>query len=383
MSRPETIWLDHAATSWPKPPIVLTAVTRWFEELGCDASRGSTWRHQEVRRLVNTCRSKLGTLCGVAPEHVVFCSGATEAINLHLRSTLAPGDTVWTTSLEHNSVARPLEALRQERDLRIVVLEPERAGAGIDPERVRQRLEHEPPPRLVVFNHVSNVTGAITDLGPVAARIRDAGGQILADCAQSAGRLALSTLDVDALAFPAHKGLQGPPGLGVLALRPNALQVPIEPLHYGGTGSSSPSLAMPDELPLRLEAGTPNTPAIVGLLAGIEWITERGIDEIHRHERAMTERLRAGLADEVASGNVQQFGGEDTGVIALAFRDLDPHEVAMALAHDEIYVRAGFHCTTLLHDRLGAPSGTVRLSPGPTTTTSDIDTALRSLLDCV
>ncbi len=376
----DPIWLDHAATSWPKPPAVLAAITRWFEELGVDGSRGSTRRHQEVRKLIAACRAKLGELCKATPENVIFCSGATEAINLFLKGSLSDGARVWTTSLEHNAVARTLEALRRERSLHIEVFEPRSAGEAVDEIDLLDRLQREAPPQLLVYNHVSNVTGARTELGRAAAWIREAGGVTLVDCAQSAGRLPLDEVDADALAFPAHKGLQGPPGLGVLVLRRG---LDCQPLRHGGTGSSAPSLDMPDDAPTRFEAGTPNTPAILGLLEGLRWVEERGIDVIHAHEVASTARLCQALDEACASGRAQRHGGKDSGVVAFSFADLDPHEAALALADDEIYVRAGFHCTTRLHEGLGARTGTLRFSPGPTTRAEDIDRAAAALLACL
>lgn len=365
-----TIWLDHAATSWPKPPGVVAAMTRWFEELGVDASRGTTPRHETVRKEVAACRRLLGELTGTTSEHVVFCSGATEAINVFLKNALEPGDTVWTTALEHNALARPIAALEKLLGLTVVKFTQSTPEAGVESNEILEALARESPPKVLAYNHVSNVTGAITDLSDAAGTLRDAGCVILADCAQSAGRLHLETLDVDALAIPAHKGLQGPPGLGALCLR---RAFALEPLRYGGTGSSQATVEMPTELPIALEAGTPNTPAILGLRAGIEWVLARGIDTIHAHERAMAQRLRNGLAELQSRGRLALFGGQDTGVLAMTFADLDAHEASIALAQDDIVTRAGYHCTADIHALLGADHGTLRTSPGPTTTTEEID----------
>lgn len=384
MAKEGAIWLDHAASSWPKPPTVFEAVRRWFDELGVDAQRGSTPRHDTVRREVLACRRALGELCAVPDYRVIFCSGATEALNLVIQGVVERGDLVWSTALEHNAVARCLHAIGarvEELDI-----DAERAPVGPDlddPHGLLARLDAcaaEDVPKLLVYNHVSNVTGARIDLSYAAGALRARGCTIAVDCAQSAGRLALDVLDADALAIPGHKGLQGPPGLGVLVLK---REVELQPARFGGTGSSAPSVEMPAERPAAFEAGTPNTPAILGLAAGLRWVNARGIDTIHQHELAMVARMRRELADLEADGQLRCFGGVDTGVLALDFRDFDVHEVSMALASDEIFTRAGFHCTARIHAQLGADGGTLRISPGPDTRDDEIDRAAACIRELI
>lgn len=369
------VWLDHAATSWPKPASVLASMQRWFLELGVDASRGTTPRHSTVRREVSACRRVLADLTASSPERVIFCSGATEALNAIIQAWVQPDDLVWSTPLEHNAVARTLHA----RGARVVALTRNREGAtDTDPYGIFAALDAGPPPKLLVYNHVSNVTGAITDLSYAAHALRAHGCRIAVDCAQSAGRLDLRPLDADALAIPGHKGLQGPPGIGVLALRGEA---ELRPARFGGTGSSTATLAMPTELPGSLEAGTPNTPAILGLAAGIAWVLERGLETIHAHEVSCTQRLRSGLTKLEEQGRVRLFGGLESGVLSMDFADFDVHEVAGALADDGIFTRAGYHCTSQIHDWIDAPGGTLRLSPGPETCELDLERCLDCLRD--
>lgn len=375
------IYLDHAATSFPKPLEVWQAMERWFRDLGVDAARGTSRRHEQVALEVDECRQRLGRLCGVPARNVVFCSGATEALNLALKGILAPGARVWTTRLEHNAVVRPLIGLRERLGIEVRFFEP--ASCRVEPEQIRDALEREPPPDLFVFSHASNVTGAVQDFTPVAGMLRQAGARILADCAQTAGRLDLRALDVDAYAIPGHKGLHGPPGIGALCL---AEALPVVALKEGGTGSSLATDRMPRELPQALEAGTPNTPGILGWLAGIRWTEARGIPRIHEHECNLVEGLRQALAPLEEAGKLRRIGAASregfVAVLSLTFDELDPAEVALALEQNEIHVRAGFHCAPYVHAYIGSEEGgTARLSLGACNTAEEVARAAEVIAD--
>ncbi len=373
------IYLDSSATSFPKPPEVLDAVQGWFRQLGVDAARGSSARHEAVAAGVDRCRQRLAQICGVTPSHVVLCAGATHASNLILKGVLRPGDRVWTTALEHNAVVRPLVGLQRRANVRVSFFAP--ATARVEADQIAAALENEPPPDVFVFNHASNVTGVIQDFDRIAPALRAAGALLIADCAQTAGKLDLTRLDVDALIVPGHKGLAGPPGIGALCLRRD---MDIVPLIEGGTGSSGATDAMPRQLPTSLEAGTPNTPAVLGLLAGLDWVLARGIDALYAEEMARMRTLRAALAPAHDAGKLRLIGADGTtthtAVLSVTFPNLDPTEAALILEADGILTRAGFHCAPYIHEHIGtAAAGTLRLSPGPYNTDAEMVTVAQRL----
>ena len=351
------IYLDQASTSFPKPPEVLDAVSRWFRELGVSADRGDGDACAEVRQVVEDTRRRLAALCGTEAGRVGFTSGATESLNLALRAVLRPGDSVLTTALEHSSVVRPLTELRDRLDLRIEVLDPEPNGS-IDADRAEAAMARGP--RLLVFSHASNVLGSVVDARELCRRARARGCLTLVDASQSAG---LIPLDVggDLIAASAHKGLLGPPGLGFLAVRPDLdLHLPKQ----GGTGSAHSVDRHPDGWPQRLEAGTPNTPAIFGLHAALQW-----------HDRSEADHLAAGLLlvdglrDRLVERGYRVQGAtcaERVPILSFTSDSYDPAELGTLLAEAGVHVRTGFHCAPWLHRHLGTEvGGTVRVSFGP------------------
>src|SRR5262245_33615811 len=284
------LYLDHAATSWPKPPEVLAPMAHWYAELGVSSGRGSGRRCTEVAAIVQRARAGVGRLTGVPADRVAFTSGATESINLFLRALLRPGDAVLTTAFEHSSVVRPLRALQRLHGLRIEVLPPD-ADLGLDAAAVRSALAALRP-RLFVFTHASNVTGALFDAAAFCALARATGTATLLDVSQTAGHVPID-VGADAVAGSAHKALQGPPGLGFLCVRKD-LELP--PQKQGGTGSSRALDEHPTRWPEAFEAGTPNTPAIVGLDAALTVHAARPPGDALRRARAavaaLEERLR-------------------------------------------------------------------------------------------
>jgi selenocysteine lyase/cysteine desulfurase len=367
------LYLDHAATSFPKPPEVLDAVSRWYRELGVDAARGTSERHEAVQLEVAECRHQLHKLTGM--RNVAFTSGTTEALNLFLRGFLDRGDVVWSTALEHNAVVRPLHELSRSRDIKTRWFRPDPAQPAVTWEQIATALNDNAPPRLLVYNHASNVTGAIQDFSPIASELRAAGARVLVDCAQSAGSLDLTGLDADAIALSGHKGLYGPPGIGALCMRED---LGVSPLLAGGTGSDTNTDEMPDDLPGRLESGTPNTPGIFGLNAGLRFVATRSIAAIHAHENEWIDLLRERLTDLERAGKLALIGAdperEHTAVLSVVIEGVDPLEAAMALEQHGILVRAGFHCAAYVHDVLGTQrTGTVRISPGMFNAIEEVD----------
>jgi len=372
------IYLDNAATSFPKAPGVAEATAAFLRTSAGNPGRSGHSLSLAAGRCVEDCRRQVARLLGVADEHrVVFTLNATDALNMALKGVLRPGDHVVTTSMEHNAVARPLRRARQEG---VEVTYVQAGPDGIlhpDPWRAAFR----PNTRLAVFLHASNVTGALQPLEALATAAREAGALVLVDAAQSAGAvpLDLGALPVDLLACSAHKGLLGPTGVGILVVGERA---DVRPLREGGTGSRSESDEHPQRLPDRLEAGTPNTVGLAGLLPALAFIAERTIAGIRQEELGLSDRLFRGVA---AIDRVVLYGPPEAerraAAVSLNIAGADPQEVAGILdATFGIAVRAGLHCAPLAHRTIGTfPGGTVRLSPGPFTTDDEIQTTLEAV----
>jgi len=355
------IYLDHAATSHPKPPAVLAAMTEWYAQFGVSAARGAGGACAAVGERVAAVRRQLGTLCGVPADRVVFTSGATEGLNLLLHGAVQPGDHVLTTAFEHASVARPLRALERTAGVRVTVLPP-RADGTLPAEDFATALARDPA-QWIAFSHASNVTGVLLDAAAIVAVGHRAGARILLDASQTAGLVPLD-VGADAVAASAHKALLGPPGLGFLAVAPS---VEVRPTKLGGTGHGAETGAdrdAPPRLwPARLEAGTPNTPAIFGLGAALA--LHRGIDD---------EALQRGLAwvDQMAAAlphaqyHTPLRHPQRVPVLSFNIAHLDPAEAGLLLDSHGIHARVGHHCAPWIHDFLGTHSaGSIRLSPGP------------------
>ena len=364
--RETMIYLDHASTSFPKPPGVIEAIQRWYLELGVSADRGDSEPCAQVAQVVEATRRRLGGLCGCPADRVAFTSGATESLNLFLRGFLRGGDRVLTTALEHSSVVRPLVALRAERALELDVLAPA-ADGQLNPAAVEDALRKQP--RLFVFSHASNVLGSVLDATSLCALARRHGTTTLLDASQTAGVLALD-VGADAVAGSAHKGLLGPPGLGFLAVRDG---LPIETTKTGGSGSSTALDTHPTAWPHAMQAGTPNTPAIFGLAAALAWLEQEG-HRAHQNSLAHLAAIERVLRDRGA----QTFGppAETRPRLPIAsFRidGFDNAEIGALLAEAHVHVRTGFHCAPWLHEVLGtADGGTVRVSTGWSTTADDV-----------
>lgn len=375
------IYLDNAATSFPKPETVYQAVMHAMREIGASPGRGGHRRSLEAGRLLFQAREVIATLFGIDDSsRIIFTHSATEALNIALRGTLQPGDHVITTSMEHNSLLRPLYALRRQGiDLTIV-----RAGVDgrVDPDAVRAALR--PATRMIAVGHVSNVSGTIQAIDLLAAIAREAGALFLLDAAQSAGHemIDVRKSGIDLLAVPGHKGLFGPQGTGFLYA---ASTVALKPLLAGGTGTSSASEEQPDTMPDGFEAGTHNIPGIAGLKAGVEFVNAHGVGVIGAKERMLTalaaQRLATipgatlhGPSDPVLRG----------GVLSFTMAGMDPSELAFMLDRDfDIAVRAGLHCAPQAHRTLGTfPGGTLRISPGWFTTSEEIAIFCDAVVEC-
>ena len=381
------IYLDHAATSWPKPPDVVAAMTEYLSHAGGNPGRSGHRLSIAAGRVVYETRELLAELFGAPdPLRVVLTPNVTFALNTALWGLLSSGDRVVTTSMEHNSVMRPLRAFEaQGLDLHVVTCRPD---GTLDMEAMRAAVTTGT--RLVVVTHASNVVGTILPIGEIADIAHQAGALLLVDAAQTAGVLPIDVqaMGIDLLAFTGHKGLQGPPGTGGLVIAPHLDAATIRPIFMGGTGSLSEKELQPPFLPDRLECGTINSVGFAGLGAGVRLILAKGVDAIRSHEVAVTERLVAGLSDIpglVLYGPTNST--QRTATVSIRLKEYSPSEIGWRLDEEhDILCRVGLHCAPVAHRTLGTfPDGTVRLAPGMFTTVSEIDatiSALRQIAGC-
>ena len=381
------VYLDNAATTFPKPPQVAEAVFRYMTECGCNIGRGGYEGAYQAEDLVFSTRELISELFnGGDPSHVVFTKNVTESLNVLLKGLLKPGDHVITTSMEHNAVMRPLTQLQLSgiSFSRIPCTDTGSLPAGSVGEILQPYLQKNT--RAVVMTHASNVCGTILPLREAGAFCREHGLLLIADTAQSAGILPLDMqeMNIDALAFTGHKGLYGPQGTGGFLLRKGLPSV-ITPLLAGGTGSISHSEEMPHFMPDRYEAGTMNLPGLAGLHAALLWLKETGISNIRSHELALTADFLQGLAQMSEEGLLSVPGPsgaeERTGVVSVLPLKCDPAAAADRLdTRWNIQTRVGLHCAPSAHKTLGTfPAGTIRFSFGFFNTSADVAAALAAL----
>lgn len=371
------IYLDNAATSMPKPRIVLKAVEMAIERFG-NPGRSGHQASLDAGRAIYECRVELSKLLNVGdPFRFVFCSSCTDALNQAIKGMLPDGGHVVTTALEHNSVLRPLHALKERQLATLSIVYP-RSGGYIAPEDIAGEIK--PSTKLVVVDHASNLTGAVQPVEAVAEICYRRGVPLLVDGAQSAGCLPvnLNIPGVDLFAFPGHKGLLGPQGSGALYIRESCAPLP---LREGGTGSSSMLLTQPLDMPDRYESGTAPTPAIAGMLAGTYYVRQN-FNDILSLEKRLTAELWEGLK---GIEGVTLYGPEPgmprVGVVTFNIGELDASAVADRLSSEYgIACRAGLHCAPLAHRFLGTDKrGTIRFSIGPFNTPEDIRTAVKAI----
>ena len=376
--RARQVYLDNAAATWPNPPEVVSAMAHFLNQVGANPGRSGHQASVEAARVVYRAREAVAGLLGLAdPLRVVFTANATHALNLALYGMLGPADHCITTSMEHNSVMRPLRDLEANgMGLTVVPCSPE---GVLDPADVERAIV--PETAMIVMNHASNVVGTILPVAEVAAIARAHDIPVLVDAAQSAGAIPLDMqkLGVDLLAFTGHKALLGPTGTGGLLIGETIDPARLRPLMRGGTGSESETEAQPDFLPDRFESGTLNAVGLAGLAAALRWLEQQGVDTIRARERDLTARLIEGLRE---TPRVEVYGTLDAdrqvGVVSFNLGDLDPADIDLRLNEDfGISARVGLQCAPAAHKTIGTfPRGTVRFSLGPFTTADDIDYAI-------
>ena len=381
------IYLDQAATSFPKAPGTADAVYRYMTGCGCNVSRGSYKGAYSAEELVYDTRVQLCRLFGAEnaakdPKNVIFTKNITESLNILIKGLLRPGDHVLVSSMEHNAVMRPLGQL-EKQGIRFTRV-PCAADGSMDPADLEARIEKST--KAVIMLHASNVCGTVLPAPEVGAICRAHGIRFILDTAQTAGILPIDmeTIGADALAFTGHKGLLGPQGTGGFLIR-EELAAELEPLITGGTGSISHTEEVPDFLPDRFEAGTLNLPGIAGLNAALTWLLSQPEGSILAHELKLTERFLRGMEEAEKAGLLRVIGKhgteERTGVVSIVPKQMDPAELAYKL--DEcsgIATRVGLHCAPSAHKTLGTwPGGTVRFSFGIFNAESEIDEAVEAV----
>lgn len=375
------VYLDHGATSWPKPPEVIEAVVSAMTDQGANPGRGAYAMALAASRVVFEARGALARLLGVSDSRdLAFVSGCTEACNLMLKGLLAPGDRVVVSSMEHNAITRPLHLLASAG---LVVDVVQADPAGVVHVGDVERAVRVAKTRAVICQHASNVTGAIQPIADVADIAHEHGALLLVDGAQGGGHLAvdLAGLDVDAYAMSGHKGLLGPQGVGLLYLRPG---LDVTELMQGGTGGgSSEDESQPQGRPERYEAGTPNTPGIAGLGAAARLLAEHG-DAWRAEEQTLFRELKEGLS---ALPGVRVLGprSDEPSVptLSLVSDRLDPDKIAFMLDRRYgIAVRSGLHCAPWAHRTLGTiGSGAVRFGLGHGNTRDDVLAAISAVAE--
>ncbi len=378
--KPVRRYLDNAATSWPKLPEVLTAWEHAGRAIGAAAGRATYREAVEADAIRSRCRAAVARLLGnVDPQRVAFTAGATLGLNMAIHGLLGAGDHVIATAADHNATLRPLTWLAGRGVIELSIVPCDGAGR-VDPDAVMQAWR--PATRLVVCSHASNVTGAVQDARALGQIAHDRGGLFLLDAAQSLGQIACTAdgCEADIIVAPSHKWLLGPTGTGILWVRSG---LDLDPLIQGGTGSASDSLAMPDRFTDRMEAGTPDLPALAGLLAATEWLAFQSIEAVGQHGRRFAAAAAARLGE---IGGVRVVGPHATshdssggeaiaGIVSFTVEGYDPAEVSALLEQlAGVQVRSGFHCAACIHAYLGTQSGgTVRASFGPFNTGDDVD----------
>ncbi|MBT2764547.1 aminotransferase class V-fold PLP-dependent enzyme [Paenibacillus sp. ISL-20] len=367
------VYLDHAATSWPKPPEVFEAMRKAMEEAAANPGRGSHRMAVKASRVLYGTRKTLADLFGVKnPNDIALTSNTTEALNLAIKGYLREGDHVIATMIEHNSVRRPLEYLKRTRGIQVDYVPVDEEGQ-LDVQLMEGAFRSNT--RLVVCSHSSNLLGSIIPLVEIGELVKRKGAVLLVDAAQSAGMLDVHVeeMHVGMLAFPGHKGLLGPQGTGGLYISPD---IDLEPLLHGGTGSQSEAIEQPTVRPDRYEAGTPNTIGYAGLQAGVKKVLEWTPQHIYRHEWELTQYMMEGLQE---AGGLRilgpALGQARTGIVAFVSERYSASELAFRLDREYgIAVRAGYHCTPLAHLASGTEqTGAIRASVGISTSRDEVE----------
>jgi len=383
------IYLDNGATSFPKPDVVHDAVRDFYSNNGVNPGRTGCDLAINAEKMIHETRRRLSALFNPSliqagqskdPNRLVFTMNATMSLNLIINGMVGPGDHVVTTMVEHNSVIRPVNHKVRDEGAEATYVVPDDEGY-IDPEDVRKAIRKNTT--LVIVNHGSNVTGVVQDLEAIGAVCKQEGIPFAIDTAQTAGVLPIdmAQCNISFLSFTGHKGLLAPTGTGGICVADDA---EIRGTIYGGTGVRSAVPYHLEEYPYRLEAGTQNLAGIAGLSAGLDWIEQKGQDNIYRHEMELLTTLQAGL-EEIPG--VTLWGTRDlqrrVATLSMTVENYDAADIGTILDVEYgIQTRTGLHCAPLIHEHHGTtPRGTVRFSAGPFNTQEHMETAIRAVAE--
>jgi cysteine desulfurase / selenocysteine lyase len=383
---PRRLYIDNAATSFPKPPGVTEAMVRYATDLGASAGRGAYAEAVETGRLINECRQRINALFnGQDANHVVFTLNCSDALNLAIKGLIDPakrGHAI-CTAIDHNSILRPLNALRDAGLLDEVTVVPVDPRTGlVDVDDVRKAIRRDT--KLIAITHASNVTGTVQPLRAIGKLAREHAVPFVVDAAQSAGHVPIDVQAdcVDLLAAPGHKALMGPLGTGFLYLRPGMERI-VRPLREGGTGSASEHPVQPTFMPDKYEPGSHNAIGIAGLSEGVRWVAEQTVERLHAQEMDLVRTFLDGVSNLEGLTYFGPQGVRDRiGVFSVRIDGLEPVELAKLLEDDfGILTRPGLHCAPHIHETLGtAPrGGTTRLSFGPFLSKQDVKFASDAL----
>lgn len=372
------IYLDNAATTFPKPEEVYLAVDKCLREFGANPGRSGHKLALAAGRAIYETRELICKLFNIDnPMRVIFTSNATESLNLAIKGLLEKGDHVITSSMEHNSVIRPIKAL-EGNGVEHTIVKCREDGSILVKDIEKEIKENT---RLIAITHASNVCGTLMPIKEIGKLAKKHSILFLVDGAQTAGvyEIDVNEMNIDLLAFPGHKGLMGPQGTGGLYIREG---INLRHMKEGGTGSKSESLLQPDIIPDKFESGTPNTPGIVGLGEGIKFVLKTGLENIRRHEEELTDYFLKKLEK---IDNVKIYGTKNSkkqaSVVSLNIGELDSSEVSYLLDQAfNIAVRSGLHCAPLAHKTLGTlEQGTVRFSIGYYNTKDEVDKVIDAI----
>lgn len=372
------VYFDNAATSYPKPKVVYDAIMEAMVEYGANPGRSGHKKALKASRGIFDTRTQIAKLFNIDnPMNIALTFNCTEALNMAIKGVLKPGDHVITTSMEHNSVLRPIIFL-EKLGIENTIVQGDKKGK-INPKDIERSIRKET--KMIVTTHISNLTGTIMDIESIGKIAKSHGILYLVDGAQSAGvyDIDIKKMNIDLLAFPGHKSLLGPQGTGGLYIGEG---VEIMETFQGGTGSISHSLTQPDIMPDKFESGTLNAPGLVGLSVGIKYILELGIDKIRKKEEELTKHF---IEESLKIDGVKLYGpleiGSQAPVVPLNIRDADSSEVSYILDEEyDIAVRPGLHCAPLAHKTIGTfEQGVVRFSFGYENTHEEIEFAIKAL----
>ena len=372
------IYLDNAATSFPKPSRVYEEVLNCMKNYCANPGRGSHNMSIRSALKIMETRSLIAELFNIKnPFNIVFTKNATEALNIAIKGYLKKGDHVISTSIEHNSVLRPLNTM-SKKGIEVTIVSSDKAGF-INPLDIKEEIKLNT--KAIIVNHASNVLGSIQDISRIGEIAKKYGVIFIVDASQSAGSISIDVErdNIDLLAFTGHKGLLGPQGTGGLFIRDG---IEVKSFVEGGTGSNSNSMNQPYELPDKFESGTLNTPGIAGLCEGLKFIKKIGIENIYREEMQLMEQL---ISEVKKLDFIKIYGGTSiknrVSVLSINIEGIDASVVGEKLNDANIAVRTGYHCAALIHKVIGTEyRGTVRISPGCFNTSKDIDELISNII---